>query len=68
MVWIHGGGYGLGHGGQDMSEFIKDNEGKFLVVSIQYRVRHFNSYFAQIQHNCQSNRTELRGYANLELS
>lgn len=38
MVWIHGGGYGLGDGTQDMSEFINANDNGFLVVSIQYRV------------------------------
>lgn len=38
LVWIHGGGYGLGDGTQDMSEIINDNEKSFLVVSIQYRV------------------------------
>ena len=38
LVWIHGGGYGLGDGTQDLSEIINANEKGFLAVSIQYRV------------------------------
>lgn len=38
MIMIHGGGYGQGDGGQDMSDFIYENEGGFLVVTVQYRV------------------------------
>jgi carboxylesterase type B len=38
MVWIHGGGYGLGDGTQDMVELINSNNHSFVVVSIQYRV------------------------------
>ena len=38
LVWIHGGGYGLGDGTQDMSEIINANKKGFLAVSIQYRV------------------------------
>lgn len=38
LVYIHGGGYGLGDGTQDMTEIINSNEKKFIVVTIQYRV------------------------------
>jgi carboxylesterase type B len=38
LVWIHGGGYGLGDGTQDMTEIINANDKSFVVVSIQYRV------------------------------
>ena len=38
LVWIHGGGYGLGDGTQDVSGIINDNGKEFIVVSIQYRV------------------------------
>jgi carboxylesterase type B len=38
LVWIHGGGYGLGDGRQDMADFINANNQSFLVVAIQYRV------------------------------
>lgn len=38
LVWIHGGGYGLGDGQQDMTEIINANNNGFVVVSIQYRV------------------------------
>lgn len=38
LVWIHGGGYGLGDGTQDMAEIVNDNDQEFIVVSIQYRV------------------------------
>lgn len=38
LVWIHGGGYGFGHGQQDMTEIINANNKGFVVVSIQYRV------------------------------
>ena len=38
LVYIHGGGYGLGDGTQDMTEIINSNEKKFIAVTIQYRV------------------------------
>ncbi|OLN82736.1 Lipase 4-like protein 4 [Colletotrichum chlorophyti] len=41
MVWIHGGGYGIGNGRQDMSEIINDNGNKFISVVIQYRLGAF---------------------------
>lgn len=44
MIWIHGGGYGQGDGGQDQSLVINATEGAFLVVSIQYRVSIFHNF------------------------
>ncbi|KAH8892416.1 alpha/beta-hydrolase [Thozetella sp. PMI_491] len=41
LVWIHGGGYGLGDGTQDMSSIINTNGNSFVVVSIQYRLGAF---------------------------
>ncbi|TEA14511.1 Lipase 4 [Colletotrichum sidae] len=41
LVWIHGGGYGIGFGRQDMSELINDNDKRFVVVVIQYRLGAF---------------------------
>ena len=38
LVYIHGGGYGLGDGTQDMSEIINANDKGFVAVTIQYRV------------------------------
>jgi carboxylesterase type B len=38
LVWIHGGGYGLGDATQDMSEIINANEKGFVAVTLQYRV------------------------------
>ena len=38
LVWIHGGGYGLGNGQQDMSQIINSNNNSFVGVAIQYRV------------------------------
>jgi carboxylesterase type B len=38
MVWIHGGGYGLGDGKQDLSAFINTNDNALVAVAIQYRV------------------------------
>jgi len=38
LVWIHGGGYGLGDGTQDMSSMINANNNSFVGVAIQYRV------------------------------
>lgn len=37
-VMIHGGGYGLGDGARDMSDFINGNGHGLVVVTIQYRV------------------------------
>ncbi|KAK0712111.1 Alpha/Beta hydrolase protein [Lasiosphaeris hirsuta] len=41
LVWIHGGGYGLGDASQDMTEIINANNKGFIVVSIQYRLGAF---------------------------
>ena len=41
LVWIHGGGYGLGDGTQDMTDIINANNKGFVVVSIQYRLGAF---------------------------
>ncbi|KAL2134419.1 hypothetical protein VTI74DRAFT_258 [Chaetomium olivicolor] len=41
LLWIHGGGYGLGDGTQDMAQIIKANNNGFVVVSIQYRLGAF---------------------------
>lgn len=38
LVWIHGGGYGLGNGQQDLSRIINANNNSFVGVAIQYRV------------------------------
>ena len=38
LVWIHGGGYGMGDASQDMSEIIAANDNGFVAVVIQYRV------------------------------
>jgi carboxylesterase type B len=38
LVWIHGGGYGVGDGREDMSRLINANDNGFIGVSIQYRV------------------------------
>lgn len=38
FVWIHGGGYGLGDGRQDLSELITATGNGFVGVTIQYRV------------------------------
>lgn len=38
LVWIHGGGYGIGDGTQDLSEIINANSKGFIGVAIQYRV------------------------------
>lgn len=38
LVWIHGGGYGFGHGTQDLSPIINASSNGFVGVSIQYRV------------------------------
>ena len=41
LVWIHGGGYGLGNGQQDMSAIINANNQSFIGVAIQYRLGAF---------------------------
>ncbi|KAH7348201.1 Alpha/Beta hydrolase protein [Pyrenochaeta sp. MPI-SDFR-AT-0127] len=41
LVWIHGGGYGLGDGTQDMTEIIAANNNGFIAVAIQYRLGAF---------------------------
>lgn len=41
LVWIHGGGYGLGNGQQDMTEIINTNNNSFVGVAIQYRLGAF---------------------------
>ena len=38
LVWIHGGGYGVGDGREDMSTLINANDNSFIGVGIQYRV------------------------------
>ena len=38
LVWIHGGGYGMGQGNQDLSSIINTNNNSFIGVAIQYRV------------------------------
>ncbi|MCJ1373276.1 hypothetical protein MMC20_004504 [Loxospora ochrophaea] len=41
LVWIHGGGYGLGQGNQDLSSIINTNKNSFIGVAIQYRLGAF---------------------------
>ncbi|KAJ4988308.1 carboxylesterase 2 [Stagonosporopsis vannaccii] len=41
LVWIHGGGYGVGDGREDMSKLINANDNSFIGVSIQYRLGAF---------------------------
>lgn len=41
LVWIHGGGYGLGNGHQDMTEIINTNNNSFIGVTIQHRIGAF---------------------------
>ncbi|THX35267.1 carboxylesterase type B [Aureobasidium pullulans] len=41
LVWIHGGGYGLGNGQQDMQAIINTNNNSFIAVAIQYRLGAF---------------------------
>jgi len=41
FVWIHGGGYGLGNGRQDLAPIINENGNNFIGVSIQYRLGAF---------------------------
>ncbi|KAI9881282.1 MAG: hypothetical protein M1830_005568 [Pleopsidium flavum] len=41
LVWIHGGGYGLGQGTQDLTQIINTNKNGFIGVAIQYRLGAF---------------------------
>ncbi|KAF1969281.1 carboxylesterase type B [Bimuria novae-zelandiae CBS 107.79] len=41
FVWIHGGGYGIGSGSQDLSGIINANNNSFIGVAIQYRLGAF---------------------------
>ena len=41
MVWIHGGGYGGGSGQYDWTEMMRNNDGGFVLVNIQYRLGAF---------------------------
>ena len=41
LIWIHGGGYGLGDGMQDLSTIITANGNTFVGVAIQYRLGAF---------------------------
>ncbi|KAH0302259.1 carboxylesterase type B, partial [Aureobasidium melanogenum] len=41
LVWIHGGGYGLGNGQQDLQAIINTNNNSFVGVAIQYRLGAF---------------------------
>jgi carboxylesterase type B len=41
LVYIHGGGYGLGNANQSLAEIVKANNGGFVAVGIQYRLGAF---------------------------
>ncbi|KAK0631088.1 Alpha/Beta hydrolase protein [Bombardia bombarda] len=41
LLYIHGGGYGLGDGTQNMTDMITSNNNRFVIVSIQYRLGAF---------------------------
>ncbi|KAF2009465.1 carboxylesterase type B [Aaosphaeria arxii CBS 175.79] len=41
LVWIHGGGYGVGDGAVDFSSIINANNDGFIGISIQYRLGAF---------------------------
>ncbi|KAI1408326.1 alpha/beta-hydrolase [Hypoxylon sp. FL1857] len=41
LVWIHGGGYGIGNGVFDLSPQIHTNGNSYIVVTIQYRLGAF---------------------------
>lgn len=41
LIWIHGGGYGIGDGSQDVIDFIQANGNNMIVVTIQYRLGAF---------------------------
>lgn len=38
VFWIHGGGYGMGDGSEDLTAFIQENDHGVVGVTIQYRV------------------------------
>ncbi|KAK5699248.1 hypothetical protein LTR17_023415 [Elasticomyces elasticus] len=40
-IWIHGGGYGVGNGRQDLTAFINTNNNAFVGITIQYRLGAF---------------------------
>jgi len=42
VVWIHGGGYGLGNGNQNLLDLILANNKAFIGVTIQYRLGAFD--------------------------
>ncbi|OAA59585.1 Carboxylesterase, type B [Niveomyces insectorum RCEF 264] len=41
LVWIHGGGYGMGNGQSDLTGLVNANDNGFVGVSIQYRLGAF---------------------------
>lgn len=41
LVWIHGGGYGTGHGQQDFTDLMNTTGNSFVAVSVQYRLGPF---------------------------
>ncbi|RKF59731.1 Lipase 1 [Erysiphe neolycopersici] len=41
FVWFHGGGYGLGDGRYNFTEFVTSNTRNFIVVTLQYRLGAF---------------------------
>lgn len=41
LVWIHGGGYGIGNGQEDLTAIINANDKSFVGVTIQYRLGAF---------------------------
>jgi len=45
LVWIHGGGYGAGNGGEDLPPIINANHNNFVGVAIQYRVWISSNYW-----------------------
>jgi len=44
LVHIHGGGYGVGDGREDLSKLINANNNTFIGVSIQYRVSYLSTH------------------------
>ena len=44
LVHIHGGGYGVGDGREDLSKLINANNNTFIGVSIQYRVSFLSTH------------------------
>lgn len=47
LVNIHGGGYGVGDGREDLSKLINANDKAFIGISIQYRVRKAGNTFVE---------------------